>query len=104
MSEITWYLPYGLHFNMEHKLWAIAFILALLKTRLYFFHGEIDGDGLLGSQEGNHLNFTSSIKFTMESHPPVCVSGNSSPRDTTKILLSMVHICIFCYLHLISRK
>ena len=33
-------------------------------------HGEMDGDGTLGSQEGNLLHFTSSIKFPAEPHPP----------------------------------
>lgn len=64
----------------------------------------IDRDGILGSQEGNHLNFIPLIKFTMESHPPVCVSGNSFLHDTTKNSLSTVHICILCYLYLISKS
>ena len=47
----------GLDFNMEQKLWAVAFIPAPLKTGLDFFHGKMDRDRTLGSQEGNPLNF-----------------------------------------------
>ena len=43
----------------------MAFILALLKTRLDFFYGQTDRDGTVGSQKGKPLNFTSSVKFTM---------------------------------------
>ena len=63
----------GLDFNMEQKLWTLAFVLALWKTRVSLFHGGTDGDGTLGSQEGNPLNFTSSIKSNTEPHPPVQV-------------------------------
>ena len=38
---------------MEQRLRAVAFILALLKRRLDFFHCKTDRDGTLGSQEGN---------------------------------------------------
>ena len=51
--------------------WAGAFTLALLKTKLYLFHGKEGGYGTLGSQEGKPCNFTSPIKFTMEALPPV---------------------------------
>ena len=73
-----------LYFNVEQKLWAVAFVLALLATRLHLFHGEVDGDGTLGSQDGSPLNFTQSINHTTEPHPPVWVSGNSFPRDTAR--------------------
>ena len=68
---------------MEHKLWAVAVILTPLKTRLDL---SIAGqtDGTLGSQKGDALNFTPSIKFTMETHPLVRISGSSLPRDTTR--------------------
>ena len=62
---------------MEHKLRMVDFILALLKTRLDFFHDEMEGNGTLGSQEGNPLNCTLSINHTTESHLSVGVSGNS---------------------------
>ena len=77
---------------MEQKLWTLAFVLALLKTRLGLVHGETDGDGTLRNQEGNPLNFTSSIKFTMKPHPPVRVSGNSFPCDTTRTHFSLATI------------
>lgn len=35
----------GLCMNMEQKLWAVAFILAELKTPLDVFHGETKGVG-----------------------------------------------------------
>ena len=38
----------GLYFIMEQKVWAVAFILALLKTRLDLFHDEMDRDGTIG--------------------------------------------------------
>ena len=69
---------------MKQKLWAMAFILALLKSKSDLFHGERDGDGTLGSQEENPLNFTSSIKFTTKHHPPTWVSRNSFPHDTER--------------------
>ena len=53
---------------LKKKLWTLAFVLALLKSRLDAFHGETDGDGTSGSREGNTLTFTSSIKFVMETH------------------------------------
>lgn len=53
----------GLDFNMEQTLWAVAYILAPLKTRLNFFHGGRDREGTL---EGDPLNFTSSIKLSMK--------------------------------------
>ena len=62
----------------------MEFILAILKTILDIFHGEMDGDGLLGSQEELPLKFTSSIKFTMEPQPPMQASGNYFPHDTAR--------------------
>ena len=44
--------------HMEQKLWAVAFVLVLLKIRLEFLHGEMDADGAFGSQEADPLNFT----------------------------------------------
>ena len=70
----------------------MAFILAPLKTRLDMVHGETDGDGTLGSQEENPLNLTSPVKFTMEPHPPVQVSGNSFPCDTARSPLALITI------------
>ena len=69
---------------MEHKLWTLAFVLALLKTQLDVFQGKTKGDGTLGSQEGDPLSFMSSIKFTTEPHLPIRVSGNSFSCDTTR--------------------
>ena len=62
---------------MEQNLWEVAFILGLLKTRLDFFHGKMDGNGTLESQERNPLNFPPLIKFTAVPHLLVWVSGNS---------------------------
>ena len=69
----------ALYFNMEQKFCTVAFVLALLKTRPDFFHGQTGGDGTLKSQEGSPFNCTSSINHTTEPHPPVRVSGNSFP-------------------------
>ena len=80
---------------MERKLWAVALILALLKTRLDFFHSGNDGDGTLGSQEGNPLNFTSSMKFTTEPHPPVQDSENSLPHDTTRTCFPLITVATY---------
>ena len=44
--------------HMEQKLWAVAFVLVLLKIRLEFLHGEMDADWAFGSQEADPLNFT----------------------------------------------
>ena len=75
----------GLDFDMGHKLWAVVFILALLKTRLDLLHDEVDRDGTLGSQDRNPLIFTSSVKFTTtKPRPVVWVSGNSFPCNTTR--------------------
>lgn len=63
----------GLDFNMEQELWSVAFILAPLKTRLDFFHGETDRDGTL---EENPLNFTSLIQLSRKPHPLAGTSGN----------------------------
>ena len=37
----------GLDFNMKEKLWTLAFVLALPRTTLDFFHGVTEGDGIL---------------------------------------------------------
>ena len=45
----------GLYFNMEHKLWAMTFILALLKTTLDFMYGARDECGTLEVRWGTPL-------------------------------------------------
>ena len=75
---------------MEQKLWAVAFLLALLKVWSHLFHGETGGDETLGNQEGNSLNFTSSVKFITEPYLPVCASGKSCLHDNTGTCLSPV--------------
>ena len=35
---------------MKRKLWALAFALTLLKSRLDFFHGGTEADGTLEAQ------------------------------------------------------
>ena len=40
----------GLSFHMRQKFWTLAFVLALLKTRLDFFPGRMEGDGTLVTQ------------------------------------------------------
>ena len=57
----------------------------------------MDGDETLGSQEGNPLNFTSSIKFTMEPHPPMGVSGSSFPPNTTRTRLAPITVLWLCF-------
>lgn len=68
---------------MEWKLWTMALILALLKTKLDFSHGGMEGNATLETQG---FNFTK-IKIT---HPPVPVSGNSFPCDITRTPLPPV--------------
>lgn len=46
----------GQDFDMEQTLWVVAFMLALLRTRGDLSHGEMDGDGTWGSQEGTLLS------------------------------------------------
>lgn len=46
---------------MKQKLWPLASALALLERRLNFFHGGMEGDGTLGSQEENSFDITSQI-------------------------------------------
>ena len=38
-----------LSFNMKQKLWTRAFVLALLRTGLDFFHGGMEGDRMTQS-------------------------------------------------------
>ena len=40
----------NLSFNVKQKLWTRAFVLALLRTRLDFFHGGMEGDEKLEIQ------------------------------------------------------
>lgn len=70
----------SLYFNMKQKVWTLALILAIMKAKLEFLHGETDEDGIL---EGNPLNFTSSKKLSMKPHPPMGASGNSFPHGTS---------------------
>ena len=88
VSDSTWFLTLpvwsGLDFSTEHRLWAVACILALLQTRLDFVHSEMDEDGTSGSQEGNPLNWTSYRIHTTDPHPPVLVSGKSFPLDIAR--------------------
>lgn len=58
----------GLVFNMKQQLWTLAFALALLRALLDFFHGEMDRNVALESQEGNPLNYISSINHTSLLH------------------------------------
>ena len=80
----------GQYFDMEHKLWAVGSILAPLQTNLDIFCGETDGDGTLGSQEGNPLNFTLSVNHTTEPHLPGWVSGNAFPSGTARAPLPLL--------------
>ena len=82
-----------LDYHMEQKLWTLACALVLLSPRLNLFHCEMGRDGTLGSQEGNPVNFTSSVKFIKESHLPVWVSENSFPDDTTRSVFPLITIC-----------
>lgn len=70
---------------MEQKLWAVALILALLKS-LECFHGEMEGDGNL---KGNPLDFTPTTKLSMISHPPVGASGNAHSSSTLRTPLKL---------------
>ena len=54
------------------------------------FHSEMDKDGILGNPEGNPLDFISSLKLSMELHPPVQTSGNSFPRNTARTRFPLI--------------
>lgn len=73
-----------LDFNVERGLWAMVFILNLLKTRLGLFHGGTEGDGTWG---GNPLHFKSSVKLSTIPHPPGGASRNAflsrHPKNST---------------------
>lgn len=68
------------------KLWALAFVSALLNTWLDFFHGGIDSNGTLRTQEGHSFDFASStqINLTTKPHPPLWVPGNAFSRDIAR--------------------
>lgn len=68
--------------NMEQRLWAVAFILALLKTSLDFFHGR-RGKVTLETRGFNSRE----IKIT---HPLVQISGNSFPCNSARTPLPLV--------------
>ena len=77
-TESAQHLPVDskeLSFNMKQKRWTLALELAPRRTRLDFSHGRIDKGGTLETQEGNPLNFTSSISHTAEQHPSMWISG-----------------------------
>lgn len=63
---------------MEWILWEVALILAQLKTRLDFLHGQME----IGALEENPLNVISSVKRSMIPHPSLGASGNSFPSGT----------------------
>ena len=74
---------------MWQKLWTLALVLAWLKIRLNLFYGWTDRDETLESQEGNLLNFMSSINHTTEPPPPEGVSGSSFLHDPAKTHFSL---------------
>ena len=80
----------GLDFNMEQKLWAVTFTLALLKTRLYFSMVRWMETGHWEVRRGSPLNCTSSVNHTPKPHPPMWVSGNSFPYDTARTPLQPI--------------
>lgn len=51
---------------MEPRLWTVALILALLKTKWDIFHGKSEGDGMLGTQGFN----ATEIKLSTVPPPP----------------------------------
>ena len=74
----------GLSFNLEQDLWTLTLFLALL------FHGGMDRNGTLASQEGNPLNFTSSKLYNEP--PSSCVDlGKFFPHDTARTPLPPKH-------------
>lgn len=62
---------------MEQKLWAVAFILALLKAQLDFFDGRTEGEGTLQTQ-----GFTSIQVNTIYS--PIQILENLFSGDITR--------------------
>lgn len=81
----------GLDFNLEQKVWPLAFILTLLKVLLEFFHGEMDRNRTL---EGTSFNFTASTKH---SGNPILLwdpLGNSFPHSTPSTPLLLVTVMI----------
>lgn len=47
----------------------------LTEGMVRLFHGGTEKEETWGSQEGDPFHFISSVKFTMEPHPPMQVSG-----------------------------
>lgn len=76
------------NFDLEQKLWAVALIPALLKTKWDFFHGRLKGDGIL---KGNSLNITSSIKLSRITHPPVGASDSLIPVEPQELCFHQQH-------------
>lgn len=66
--------------HTEQKLWAMALILAVLKTKWVFFHGRMEGDGTL---ETKGLNSTER-KLSTAPHSPMGASGNIYSHDTPR--------------------
>ena len=61
----------------------MAFMLALLKTRLDLFHAG-KRDGTWENQEGKPLHFAPLMKFITNPHPTIQVSRNSFPHYITR--------------------
>ena len=64
----------GLSFHMKQKLWTMVLVLALLITRLNFFHGGMKGDGTLETQGQvctciNHLSTQLPVRGSLECLP-----------------------------------
>ena len=70
---MVWALK-GLSFKMKQKLWTLAFVLALPKTLLDFFHSGMDRGGIQGQPFMliNHLTMPQS---------PGCGSLEGIPQD-----------------------
>ena len=95
---------------MKQKLWKLAFVSALLKTRLDCFHGRMDGDGTLEAQEAASIStqinlaipetpmhgsvnafltipWKSPLPLVTQTHTnaPTCIGVSASKRDIWKM-------------------
>lgn len=64
--------------NMEQKLWSLALILALLKTKWDFFLGGTKGNETLETQGWD----STEIKLSTTSHPSMGTSRHSYSSGT----------------------
>lgn len=63
----------GLGFKMQQRPWAVVLILALLKTQLDFFHGEMERNGKLRTQGFKSMQINHSFSSISKNKMPFLV-------------------------------